>query len=97
MLIPVSNTGKADGEEVVQVYLRRADDKEGPLRALRAFKRVMIKSGQTSNIEVLLSPDEFEWFDQTQNIMTPIKGEYEILYGSSSQPKDLKSTTITLN
>ena len=37
LTVPVTNTGKRNGEEVVQVYLRKQGDAEGPIKTLRAF------------------------------------------------------------
>lgn len=42
IIVPVTNTGNRDGEEVVQVYLKKQEDAEGPVKTLRAFKRVQI-------------------------------------------------------
>ena len=39
LTVPVSNAGKRDGVEVVQVYVRKVNDIEGPLKTLRGFKR----------------------------------------------------------
>lgn len=94
--IPVKNTGNRDGEEVVQVYLHRQDDKEGPLKTLRAFKRVEIAKGEDLNVEIEIPYDSFEWFDSATNTMRPIGGEYEILYGSSSRTRDLQSIKVQL-
>ena len=94
--IPVSNIGKKDGEEVVQVYVRRAGDTEGPSHALRAFKRVAIAKGQASQVEIPLLKEDFEWFDTNTNTMRPIEGEYELLYGGSSDMNHLKSVSITV-
>ena len=96
LTIPVSNTGERDGEEVVQVYLRRPGDKEGPSHALRAFKRVNIAKGATSNVTVSLSKEDFEWFDTETNTMRPIEGDYEILYGGTSELKQLKAIPVTV-
>ena len=96
LTIPVSNTGKYDGEEVVQVYLRHPGDKEGPSHALRAFKRVAIAKGATNNVTIPLSKENFEWFDTSTNTMRPIEGDYEILYGGTSELKQLKSIPITI-
>ena len=96
LTIPVSNTGKYDGEEVVQVYLRRPGDKEGPSHALRAFKRVAIAKGTTNQVTIPLSKENFEWFDTGTNTMRPIEGEYEILYGGTSELKQLKSIPVTI-
>ena len=96
LTIPVSNTGKYDGEEVVQVYLRHPGDKEGPSHALRAFKRVAIAKGATNNVTIPLSKENFEWFDTSTNTMRPIEGDYEILYGGTSELKQLKSIPVTI-
>lgn len=95
LTIPVSNIGKKDGEEVVQVYVRRPGDTEGPSHALRAFKRVAIAKGQASQVEIPLLKEDFEWFDTNTNTMRPI-GEYELLYGGSSDMNHLKSVSITV-
>lgn len=96
LTIPVSNIGKRDGEEVVQVYVRRPGDTEGPSHALRAFKRVAIAKGQASQVEMPLLKEDFEWFDTNTNTMRPIEGEYELLYGGSSDMNHLKSVSITI-
>lgn len=93
--IPVMNTGSRDGEEVIQVYIRRPDDKEGPNLTLRAFKRVSVKKGETANVEITLDNRSLEWFDTASNSMRAIDGTYEILYGSSSELSDLKSAQLT--
>ena len=92
----VKNSGSRDGEEVVQVYIRRPDDKEGPSHTLRAFKRVYIPQGETRQVKLTLTPESFEWFDTATNTMRPLKGSYEILYGGTSDMKQLKRTSINL-
>ena len=92
--IPVKNTGKRNGEEIVQVYIRRPADKEGPAKTLRAFKRVEIAKGETENVTIELPYSAFEWFDAATNTMHPLSGVYEILYGSSSKAEDLHSLQI---
>ena len=96
LTIPVNNMGDRDGEEVVQVYLRRPDDKEGPSHALRAFKRVNIAKGATASVTISLSKEDFEWFDTETNTMRPIEGDYEILYGGTSELKQLKTVPVTV-
>lgn len=96
LTIPVSNTGGCDGDEVVQVYLRRPGDKEGPSHTLRAFKRVNIAKGATENVTVSLSKEDFEWFDTETNTMRPIEGDYEILYGGTSEVKRLKAVAVSV-
>src|SRR3990172_6404399 len=42
LMVPVANTGKRDGTEVVQVYVRKVNDTDGPLKTLRGFQRVSV-------------------------------------------------------
>ena len=83
-----------DGDEVVQVYLRRPGDTEGPSHALRAFKRVNIGAGKTKKVEIELTPEQFEWFDPNLNVMHTMKGEYEVLVGGSSDLEKLNKLKI---
>ena len=96
MTVPVTNTGKRDGVEVVQVYVRKVNDIEGPLKTLRGFKRVVIPAGKTQQVAIDLTPSAFEFFDWSQRKMMVTPGEYDVEYGNSSNYKDLKNNTITI-
>ena len=87
--VPVTNTGKCDGEDVVQVYLKKNDDVEGPSKALRAFKRVHIPAGKTVDVEVDLGDKELVWWNPQSNTMCVSEGSYELMVGGSSQTADL--------
>ena len=89
--VNVKNTSKVDGDEVVQLYLRRPGDTEGPSHALRGFKRVSIPAGNSVDVEFELTSESFEWFDTNHNVMATMPGKYEILYGPSSDLTVLKS------
>ncbi len=91
LTIPLKNVGPMDGEEVVQVYIKRIDDIDGPIRTLRAFKKVFVKSGKTTNVVITLNKKSFECFNSESNSMETIPGKYLLFYGNSSQSKDLKS------
>lgn len=97
LTIPVTNTGKRLGTEVVQVYIRDLSDNEGPLKSLRAFQRIEVKPSQTINAELTLTPKSFEFFDPETNTVHEKKGKFEILYGNSSLDKDLKKLTLTVD
>ena len=94
--IPVSNTGKKDGTEIIQLYIRNLNDNEGPLKSLRGFQRVEVKAGQTATATIKLTKNSFEFWDAATNTMKVKSGKYELLYGNSSQPQDLKSITIDI-
>lgn len=96
LTVPVTNKGGCNGEEVVQVYLKKHDDAEGPNRALRAFKRVTIPAGKTVNVEFELKDKALEWWDKESNTMRICTGAYDIMVGSSSQTEDLIQRSITI-
>ena len=93
--VSIKNTGHCEGTEVVQVYVRRTADKEGPLKTLRAYQRVMLKAGESRKIEIPMPRENFELWDEQTNTMRVVGGEYELFIGTSSAEKDLqKITTI---
>ncbi len=95
--ILVSNTGDRDGDEVVQVYVHRPADKQGPTKTLRAFQRVSLKAGETKLVEMDFPRERFECWDAKSNTMRVIPGQYELLVGTSSLDSDLKTITVKVN
>lgn len=94
--VPLTNTGTRPGEEVVQVYIRRVADANGPLKSLRAFRRVALKAGESTTVEIPLSRKSFECFDESTNTMRTLSGDYELMYGNSSRPEDLQTLTVSV-
>lgn len=94
--IPVTNTGNRDGEEIVQLYLRKQGDSEGPAKTLRAFKRIQIPAGETLNVTLELTPKQWEWWDAQTNTMRTTAGTFEVMVGGSSRDSDLQVKTIEL-
>jgi beta-glucosidase len=90
----LKNTSQVAGEEVVQVYIRNLQDPQGPLRSLRAFRRLSLAAGETREVRFYLTPAAFEFFDTNTNTMKVVPGKYEILYGGSSDKKALKSLVV---
>ena len=96
LTIPVRNVGKRSGTEVVQLYVRDLSDTDGPSRSLRGFQRIDVKPGASSDVVLSLTPKTFELFDPKTNTMHAHPGRYELLYGTSSRPQDLKRLEVTL-
>lgn len=96
LTVPVSNTGKRDGVEILQVYVHKDGDADGPIKSLRAFRRVSLKAGETSPVEIDLAPSAFECFDEGTNTMRITDGSYELYYGTSSADSDLKKVKVTI-
>ena len=93
IIIPVTNTGSRAGTEVVQLYVRKPDDTAGPIKTLRAFRRVTVPAGQTVEVTIPLDKETFLWWSEKDLDMVPVHGNYELLYGSSSADSDLQKVT----
>jgi len=92
----VKNTGKQDGCEVVQVYIRNLADTEGPLKTLRAYQRVDLKAGESKTVEIDFPRERFEGWDAKSNTMRVVPGRYELMVGSSSADKNLKKIVVNV-
>ena len=91
LTVPVTNTGKVSGTETVQVYVKALDYADAPLKSLRGFKKVVLEPGETKKAEITLDGEAFEYYDPSIDELSTRAGRYEILYGTSSMDKDLKS------
>jgi len=93
LTVSLSNVGKFDGDEVVEVYVRRNDDSEGPLKSLRGFKRVSVKAGSSVKVKI---PVTFDLYDESVGSVTVVPGEYTLYYGGTSDTSKLRSINVTL-
>lgn len=92
----IANTGQRDGDEVAQVYIKNLNDPDGPIKALKAFKRVHVKAGESVPVSIRLEPKAFESFNDQTQTMEVRPGKYQVVYGGSSADKDLKSIEVTI-
>ena len=92
--VPVRNTGKVAGDEVVQVYIRdTVSSVTRPVKELAGFKRVSIAPGKTQSVAVTINPDAFAlWDREMKRVVEP--GEFEIMVGPNS--RDVTSVTLTI-
>ena len=89
--VPVTNTGSRDADEVVQLYVRRPADAEGPLKSLRGFRRVTVPAGKTVTVQFPLISETFLSWSPEKGDMAPAKGEWVLYYGGSSADEALKT------
>ena len=95
--VDVKNTGSREGTEVVQLYLRRPADTAGPLKTLRGYQRVALRPGETKTVTIDMTREDFETWDEATGTMRVVGGEYELMVGSSSADKDLKTVKVRLS
>jgi len=82
--VNVKNTGKMDGDEVVQLYMSYPGvNGQKPLYALKAFDRIFLKAGESKTIEFTLSPRELGLVDDSGALMVSA-GKRKLYIGSTS-------------
>ncbi|CCY03612.1 beta-glucosidase [Prevotella sp. CAG:924] len=94
--VKVSNTGKRDGVEIVQAYMRNTADTTGPLKSLRGFARVSLNAGETKTVEIDFPRKSFEGWDVETNTMRVVPGKYDIMVGTSSADQDLNKISVDI-
>ena len=94
--VSLTNTGKRQTEELVQVYINKQGDTDGPRATLRAYQRVTIPAGKTVQAEIPLPRTSFEWWNTNTNTMNVSAGTFNVMVGPSSNPTDLKSVSVTI-
>lgn len=83
--VNIANTGKYDGEEVVQLYIRDLFGKVvRPVKELKGFQKVFIKKGETKTINFTLTPENLRFYDDELNFDWE-GGEFDIMVGTDSQ------------
>ena len=94
--VPVTNTGKCEGTETVQVYVKALDDPGAPIKALKGFKKLSLKPGETQQAVISLDAEAFEYYNEAIDELSVKPGRYQILYGTSSRDQDLQSLDFTV-
>ncbi|MFS4428541.1 beta-glucosidase BglX [Chryseobacterium sp. S90] len=93
--VTVSNTGKYDGEEVVQLYIRDLFGKVvRPVKELKGFQKIFIKKGENKKVEFKLTPEDLKFFDDNLNFDWE-GGEFDIMIGTNSQNVQTKRINWT--
>ena len=94
LTVPVTNTGKHEGTETVQVYVKALDYPDAPIKSLKGFQKLSLKAGETATATITLDGEAFEYYDESIDELSTRPGRYQILYGNSSQEKNLKMISL---
>ncbi len=97
VVVPVTNTGNCEGTETVQVYVKALDDPGAPIKALKGFKKLSLKPGETQQAVISLDAEAFEYYNEAIDELSVKPGRYQILYGTSSLDKDLQALDFKVN
>ncbi len=92
--VDVTNTGKRDGDEVVQVYARFPSSPiERPAKKLVGFARVTIAAGQTSRVDIPVRGSDLAYWDAGRHGWALERGRVEFMVGNSSSDAALTLKT----
>lgn len=83
--IPVKNTGKKAGAEVVQLYIR--DIKSSlprPLKELKGFEKIYLNPGEQKEVTITIDKSALSFFDPVKHDWVAEPGDFEALIGNSS-------------
>lgn len=92
--VTVTNTGKRDGAEVVQLYIR---DLVGsitrPVKELKGFEKIFLKAGESKTVTFKITPELLRFYDYNLNRVAE-PGDFDVMIGGNSQL--VKSARLTL-
>jgi beta-glucosidase len=90
--VTITNTGKYDGEEIVQLYLR---DMVGsiarPVEELKDFTKLKLKAGESKTIKFVNDKEKLSFYNQQLEWVAE-PGEFELMIGASSRDIRLKDS-----
>jgi beta-glucosidase len=96
--VSVRNTGKRDGQEVVQLYVKHLGSKvDRPIKELKGFQRVALKAGETKTVQITLKAKDLAYWDVAKKQWVVEDEKVNLMLGGSSsdvkaqQAIDLKS------
>jgi len=92
--VDVTNTGRVQGDEVVQLYIRdKVSSVTRPVKELKGFGRITLEAGQTATVTFDIKPEHLAfWNIDMKFVVEP--GEFEIMVGNSSRDQDLKKVLL---
>jgi beta-glucosidase len=89
--VEITNIGERAGAEVVQLYVRDVQSSlVRPVKELKAFKKVFLKSGENWNVELQLDDRSLSFYGPYKKTWVAEPGRFEVLVGSSSRVIRLK-------
>ncbi|MBR6101531.1 MAG: glycoside hydrolase family 3 C-terminal domain-containing protein [Ruminococcus sp.] len=91
--VTITNTGKCEGKEAVQLYV---SDRESsvirPVKELKGFEKVFLKPGESKKVVFRLDSRAFAYYEPAIEDWYVEYGAYDILIGASSRDIRLKDT-----
>ncbi len=94
VLAEVTNTGKREGTEVVQMYIRDlVSSVTRPVLELKGFAKVSLGPGETKTVALEITPESLAFYDVNMKYLVE-PGEFAIMVGTSSRNEDLQKVIL---
>ena len=83
--VTVTNTGKRDGDEIVQLYIhQQAASVARPVKELKGFQRIQLKAGEKRQVTFRIGREQLQYYDAEGNsVLEP--GVFDVMIGSDSR------------
>jgi len=83
--VDIKNTGKIDGEEVVQLYVKHLNSKiQRPIKELKGFKRVFVEAGKKVTVTIQLKAADLKYWNTNNQQFELEKNNIQLQIGSAS-------------
>ena len=90
--VTVTNSGKYDGKEVVQLYIRDVvGSTTRPVKELKGFKKIDLKAGETKTVSFTITPEDLKFYNYDLKYDWE-PGDFQIMIGSNS--RDVKMDKV---
>lgn len=90
--VTLTNSGKYDGKEVVQLYIRDlVGSVTRPMKELKGFQKVALKAGESKTVTFSITPEDLKFYNSNLKYDWE-PGEFEIMMGSNS--RDVKAQKV---
>jgi beta-glucosidase len=94
VLADVTNAGKREGAEVVQMYIRDVvSSATRPVKELKGFQKVTLAAGETKTVSFDITPDLLAFYDVNMKYAVE-PGEFHVMVGNSSRDQDLTKIAL---
>ena len=96
VIAEVTNTGKREGSEVVQMYIRDVvSSATRPIKELKGFQKITLRPGEKRTVGFDITPDLLAFYDVNMKYVVE-PGEFTIMIGNSSRDEDLTRVGLSV-
>ncbi len=90
--VTVTNNGKYEGKEVVQLYIRDVvGSVTRPVKELKGFQKISLKPGESKTVSFTITPEDLKFYNYDLKYDWEA-GEFQIMIGTNS--KEVKMTKV---